>query len=45
MNNYKIGLLGNFGRMHGLLLREVCFVRVLCHKADVLYCVIKCIVS
>jgi len=28
MNNYKIGLLGNFGRMHGLLSCEVCFFRV-----------------
>ena len=33
MNNYKIGLWGTLG-MHGLLLCEVCFFRVLRHKAD-----------
>jgi len=33
MNNYKIGLLATLG-MHGLLLYEVCFFRVLRHKAD-----------
>jgi len=26
MNNYKIGVWGNFGQMHGLLFCEVCFV-------------------
>ena len=29
----SIGLLGNFGRMHGLLSSEICFYRVLPHKA------------
>jgi len=32
-NNYKIELLGNFRPMHGLLSSEVCFFRVLRHKA------------
>jgi len=31
---YKLGLLGNFGRMHGLLSCEVGFFRVLRHNAD-----------
>jgi len=31
---YKLGLLGNFGRMHGLFSCEVCFFRVLRHNAD-----------
>jgi len=26
-NDYKIGILGNFGRMHGLLTSEACFLR------------------
>jgi len=30
----KLGLWGNFGRMHVLLSCEVCFSRELCHKAD-----------
>jgi len=34
MSNYKIGLLGNFGLMDGLLSCEVSFFRVLPHKAD-----------
>jgi len=29
----KLGLLGNFGRMHGLLSCEICFFRVLRHNA------------
>jgi len=32
--NSKLGLWGNVGLMHGLLTREVCFSRVLRHKAD-----------
>jgi len=28
-NDYKIGLLGNFGRMYGLLASEACFFCVL----------------
>jgi len=31
---YKLGLLGNLGRMNGLLSCEVCFFRVLRHKMD-----------
>ena len=31
---YKLGLLGNFGRMYGLLSCEICFFRVLRHNAD-----------
>jgi len=30
----KLGLWGNFGWMHGLFSCEVCFSRVLRHKAD-----------
>ena len=30
-NEYEIGLLGNFGRMYGLLSGEACFYRVLRH--------------
>jgi len=30
-NDYKIVLLGNFGRMYGLLTSEACFFRVLRH--------------
>jgi len=36
---YKLGLLGNFGQMCGLLFCEVCFFRVLRHKADSCSCV------
>jgi len=31
---YKLGLLGNFGQMHGSFSCEVCFFRVLRHNAD-----------
>jgi len=30
-NDYKIGLLGNFGGMYGLLTSEACFFPVLRH--------------
>jgi len=30
----NLGLMGNFGRMHGLLSCEVCFFRGLRHKVD-----------
>jgi len=33
-NDYKTGLLGNFGWMYGLLTSEACFFRVLRHTED-----------
>jgi len=37
-NGYKIGFLGNFGRMYGLLIGEVLFFRVLRHTEYIWSC-------